>query len=145
MAQDQRTPVEEVRRLYEEAETRSARAMEQLVSRDSFGELLARLTENATALTRIGYDTMDLIVRNLRIAGRRDIVALGRQLARTEDKLEMLWQEVERLREEGVGQARPRSTRRANASGNSGSRSRSGRGSSAGSRSGSGSRRPRTK
>jgi hypothetical protein len=43
---------------------------------------------------------MDLIVRNMRIAGRRDVTNLGRQLARTEDKLELVLQEVERLREE---------------------------------------------
>jgi hypothetical protein len=48
------TPEQEVRRLYEEAETRVARASERVVSRDSFGELLAMVTENAVALTRIG-------------------------------------------------------------------------------------------
>ena len=110
MAQERPTPVEEVRRLYEEAETRTARAAEQLVSRDSFGELLARVTENTMALTRMGYDTMDLVVRNLRIAGRQDLVRLGRQLARTEDKLERVLQEVEQLRDELAAQAKPRSS-----------------------------------
>jgi 5'-deoxynucleotidase YfbR-like HD superfamily hydrolase len=93
------TPEEEVRRLYEEAETRTAKAMEQLVSRESFGELLARMTENTLALVNIGNDVFDLIVRNLRIAGRRDITALAKQLARTEDKLELVLQEVERLQD----------------------------------------------
>jgi hypothetical protein len=37
------------------------------------------------------------VVRNLRIASRRDVANLARQLARTEDKLELLLQEVERL------------------------------------------------
>ena len=92
-------PTEDVRRLYEEAETQTAHAMEQLVERDAFGELLARVTENVLAVTRIGNDTADLVVRNLRLAGRRDITPLARQLARTEDKLELVLQEVERLRE----------------------------------------------
>src|SRR6266536_4870775 len=93
-------PGEEAQRVYEEVETRTARAMEALVGRDSFGELLARVTENAMALTRIGFDAFDLTIRNLRLAGRRDIVELGRQLARTEDKLESVLQEVERLRDD---------------------------------------------
>jgi 5'-deoxynucleotidase YfbR-like HD superfamily hydrolase len=84
----------------EEMEARTAKAAERLVSRDSFGELLARTTENAMAMTKIGFDAMDLVVRNLRLAGRRDVTNLGRQLARTEDKLEMVLQEVERLRQE---------------------------------------------
>ena len=93
-------PTEEVRRLYEDAEKRTASAMEELVKRDAFGELLARATETVLALTRIGNDAADLVVRNLRLAGRRDITSLGRQLARTEDKLEQVLQEVERLQEQ---------------------------------------------
>ena len=93
-------PTEEVRRLYEDAENRTAAAMEELVKRDAFGELLGRATENILALTRIGNDVADLVVRNLRLAGRRDITQLGRQLARTEDKLEQVLQEVERLQEQ---------------------------------------------
>jgi hypothetical protein len=46
---------------------------------------------------------MDLALRNLRLAGRRDIVRLSRQLARTEDKLERVLQEVEALRAEVAG------------------------------------------
>jgi hypothetical protein len=90
-------PGDEVRRLYEDAEKRTAAAFEEVVKRDSFGELLARVTENTIAVVRIGNDVADLVVRNLRIAGRRDITALARQLARTEDKLELVLQEVERL------------------------------------------------
>ena len=74
--------------------------MEELVKKDAFGELLGRATENILALTRIGNDVADLVVRNLRLAGRRDITSLGRQLARTEDKLEQVLQEVERLQEQ---------------------------------------------
>ena len=103
------TPEEQVRSLYEQAESRTAEAMEELVGRNSFGELLARMTENAMALTKIGFDVMDLTVRNMRIAGRKDVANLGRQLARTEDKLEMVLQELERLREEVGSSARERS------------------------------------
>jgi len=62
--------------------------------------VLAMVTENVVALTRIGFDAMDLAWSNLRLAGRRDITRLGRQLGRTEDKLEQVLQELERLREQ---------------------------------------------
>jgi hypothetical protein len=107
------TPEQEVRRLYEEAETRVARSAERVVSRDSFGELLAMVTENAVALTRIGNEAMDLVLRNLRVASRQDINRLTRALGRTEDKLEQVLQEVEELRDElgssSNGTARSRS------------------------------------
>ena len=93
-------PTEDVRRLYEDAEKRTADAMEELVKKDAFGELLGRATENILAITRIGNDAADLVVRNLRLAGRRDITSLGHQLARTEDKLEQVLQEVERLQDQ---------------------------------------------
>jgi hypothetical protein len=98
MAEDRPTPEQEARRLYEEAESRVAKAAERVVSRDSFGELLAMATENVVALTRMSFDALDLVWSNLRLAGRRDITRLGRQLGRTEDKLELVLQEVERLR-----------------------------------------------
>ena len=125
MAEERSTPADEARRLYEEAETRTARAMEQLVARESFGELLARMTENVLAVTKLGNDAADLVVRNLRLAGRRDITGLARQLARTEDKLELVLQEVERLQaqlaerggENGAAPARaPAATRRSRSS-----------------------------
>ena len=100
MAEDRPTPEQEARRLYEEAESRVAKAAERVVSRDSFGELLAMATENVVAVTRMGFDAMDLVWSNLRLAGRRDITRLGRQLGRTEDKLEQVLQEVERLRDQ---------------------------------------------
>jgi uncharacterized membrane protein YgcG len=103
-------PQDQVRQLYEDAEKRTAAAMEELVSREAFGELLARATENVMAVTKIGFDAMDTVVRNLRLAGRRDVARLGSQIARTEDKLELVLQEVERLRDElGTGQGRSRS------------------------------------
>jgi hypothetical protein len=94
------TPDQEVRRLYEEAESRVAKAAERVVSRDSFGELLALVTENVVAVTRIGNEAMDLVLRNLRIASRQDINRLTRALGRTEDKLEQVLQEIERLQEQ---------------------------------------------
>jgi hypothetical protein len=100
MAEDRPTAEQEARRLYEEAESRMAKAAERVVSRDSFGELLAMATENVVALTRMSFDALDLVWSNLRLAGRRDITRLGRQLGRTEDKLEQVLQEVERLRDQ---------------------------------------------
>ena len=100
MPEDRPTPDQEARRLYEETEARVAEAFERMVSRDSFGELLAMATENVVALTRIGFEAMDLVWSNLRLAGRRDIIRLARQLGRTEDKLEQVLQEVESLRED---------------------------------------------
>ena len=97
---DRPTPAEEARRLYDDAEARTTKAFDELVSRPSFGEVLARVTENMVALTRISNDAFDLVVRNLRLAGRQDLIRVGRQIARTEDKLEMVLQEVERLRAE---------------------------------------------
>jgi len=120
MADDRPTPEQELRRLYDDAETRMAKAAERVVGRESFGEVLAMLTENIVALTRIGYDAMDLVWSNLRIASKQDLLRLGRRLGRTEDKLELVLQEVERLRastearaaQDGDG-AQPRSRRRA--------------------------------
>jgi len=122
------TPEQEVRRLYEDAETRVAKAAERVVSRDSFGELLAMLTENVVALTRIGNEGMDLVLRNLRVASRQDINRLTRALGRTEDKLEQVLQEVEELRDELASPAKSNGTSRSRSGGNS-SRASSGSGS----------------
>jgi len=97
---DQSSQEERVQQALEDAEQRTAGAMEKVVQSNAFGELLARSTENVMGLTRIGFDTFDLVVRNLRIAGRKDVARLGTQLARTEDKLERVLQEVESLRDE---------------------------------------------
>jgi hypothetical protein len=107
VADDRPTPEQEARRLYEETEARVAKAAERVVSRDSFGELLAMATENVVALTRMSFDALDLVWSNLRLAGRRDITRLARQLGRTEDKLERVLQEVERLRDEVEREERP--------------------------------------
>jgi hypothetical protein len=114
------TPDQEVRRLYEEAESRVAKAAERVVSRDSFGELLAMMTENVVAITRIGNEAMDLVLRNLRLASRQDINRLTRALGRTEDKLEQVLQEVEELRDELSSSSNPNGTARSRAGGTSG-------------------------
>jgi len=93
------TPAEQVARLYEQAEAQAAKASESFVASQGFGWMLGRTAENVAALTKLGADTMDMVLRNLRLAGRRDIVRLARQLARNEDKLERVLQEVEALRD----------------------------------------------
>jgi hypothetical protein len=94
--------------LFKDSQAAFAAAAERIVRRDAFGELLARTTENVMALTKIAFDVADLIVRNLRLAGRADIDRLGHQLARTEDKLELVLQEIEALRAEaGAGPPPP--------------------------------------
>src|SRR3954465_2418064 len=127
------TPEQEVRRLYEEAETRVAKAAERVVSRDSFGELLAMAPQNVGALTRIGTAARDLVLRNLRVASRQDINRLTRALGRTEDKLEQVLQEVEGLRARIERAASARGSRApagGGGSSGSGTRRRSSRGSS---------------
>jgi hypothetical protein len=86
--------------LYERAESETARALEGMVATPSFGRLLGATAENIAALNRIGSDLADLVLRNLRVAGRADIVRLARQLHRTEDKLELVLQEIETLRDD---------------------------------------------
>ena len=93
-------PEAQVRELYEQAESHTAQAFEDLVFKPSFGVLLAHSAENVAAIARIGSDFGDLVLRNLRLAGRADVTRLARQLQRTEDKLERLLQEVEELRDE---------------------------------------------
>ncbi len=123
MSDEQRpSPAEQIKNLYEESESRTADAFEQLVKRDSFGEVLARMTENVIGVTKIATDTFDLILRNLRLAGRQDITRLARQLARAEDKLELVLQEVEALREQVDSQP----ARRSRSGSSSNGRSRSG-------------------
>jgi len=94
------TPEAQVHELYEQAESRTAQAFEELVSKPGFGVLLARSAENVAAMTRISSDIADLGLRNLRLAGRADVTRLARQLHRTEDKLERLLQQVELLHDE---------------------------------------------
>ena len=88
---------QQLRELYEQVDDAAARASEHLVGTEGFARLLGQLAENAAALTKLTNDGIDLMLRNLRLAGRRDVVRLARQLGRTEDKLERLLQEVEAI------------------------------------------------
>jgi hypothetical protein len=93
-------PEDQLRALYEQVESQTASALDELVTKPSFGRLLALSGENVAAMARIGSDTADLVLRNLRLAGRADLTRLAGQLHRTEDKLERVLQEVEALRDE---------------------------------------------
>jgi hypothetical protein len=93
-------PQAEVRRLYEAAEGELSRAAEKTVDTQGFASLLGLMTTNVAAVSRIATDVFDLTLRNLRLAGRRDMVRLGTQLNRTEDKLEHVLAELEDLRAE---------------------------------------------
>jgi hypothetical protein len=87
----------------ESFESEAAAGAERLVAGEGFAELLVYLTENALAMSRISAGVWDLAVRNLRIAGRADIDRLARQLASSEEKLELLLQAVEQIHDERVG------------------------------------------
>jgi hypothetical protein len=87
----------------ESFEGEATTGVERLVGGDAFAELLVQLAENAAGLSSISADFWDLVLRNLRLAGRADIDRLARQLATTEDKLERLLQAVESPAEESVG------------------------------------------
>lgn len=99
MADDQLTPAEQIARLYEQAESAAAKASERLVATGGFAALLGQMAENVAALTKLSAGVMDGTLHNLRVAGRRDVIRLERQLARTEDKLERLLQEIERVQD----------------------------------------------
>jgi hypothetical protein len=127
---DQSSQEERVQQALEDVERRSADAMEKVVHSNAFGELLARSTENVMGLTRIGFDTFDLVIRNLRLAGRKDVARLGAQLGRTEDKLERVLQEVESLRDELKRERSRNGSRSSSGSSNGRKRSSSSKGSS---------------
>jgi hypothetical protein len=96
---DTPSPAEETARLYGQAESEAARATERLVGSGGFVSLLGQFAENTAALSKLSNDALDLVLRNLRLVGRRDVIRLSRQLARTEDKLERVLQEVEAVRD----------------------------------------------
>lgn len=93
-------PIDAVKDAAESVEGRFARALEGLVARDGFGEVLALVAGNTAAIVKRGSDSADQMIRAMRLAGRRDVVDLSRQLARTEDKLERVLQEVEALQDQ---------------------------------------------
>ena len=96
---DAESPAEQAARLYEQVESEAARVTERLVGSGGFASLLGQFAENAAALTKLSNDALDLVLRNLRLVGRRDVIRLSRQLARTEDKLERVLQEIEAVRD----------------------------------------------
>lgn len=91
---------EQFRKILDDFLSTAAPALEDVVNTKAYGEMLGQTMGNLVALNRINNDFMDLTIRNLRIAGRADVVALHRQLARNEDKLEMVLEIVERIEEE---------------------------------------------
>lgn len=86
-----------LRRLLAEAESGIAGELERLVHGRGFASLLGQTAENAVALTTLNAQLWDLVLRNLRLAGRGDIHRLGRRLNHIDDKLEVILQELERL------------------------------------------------
>lgn len=82
--------------------------LEEVVNSKAFGSMVAQAAGNLVALQRIGNDVSDLVLRNARIAGRADVTSLHRQLARTEDKLEVVLETVERLEDELADERRRR-------------------------------------
>jgi hypothetical protein len=88
-----------LRELLERFEGHVAEGFERLVAGEGFAELLVGMTENTVAIWRMNADTWDLWWRALRLPARPDIDRLARQLARTEDKLELVLQAVERLQD----------------------------------------------
>jgi hypothetical protein len=88
-----------LRGLVEEFEGQLTQGMERFVGGEAFAELLVGMTENTVAVWRMSADVWDSVWRGLRLPGRSDIDRLARQLARTEDKLELLLQAVERLQD----------------------------------------------
>jgi len=107
------TPDDYTRALHEQVESEAASAFEELIAKPSFGRLLGMAAENAAAMARITADAADLVLRNLRIAGRADVTRLARQLHRTEDKLESVLQELEGLRDQvATTEKAPRNGRR---------------------------------
>jgi hypothetical protein len=93
------SPLNQLFALYEKAEARAAVLAEQAVGSNVFAELLATTATNAMALAGVANAVVDRGVRLTRVAARADVTGLARQLARTEDKLERLLQEVHELSE----------------------------------------------
>lgn len=107
------TRAEQIQQLYADAESKAGEAMEGLVASNGFAELLSLLTSNVVALVKVGGETADAVIRAARLAGRSDVARLSRQLARTEDKLELVLQELRALQaEEGAAQPVRRRTAR---------------------------------
>jgi hypothetical protein len=94
---DETTPLGQAYQAYERLEGQFSTALDKLVATNGFADLLATSATNVMALTRLANGTVDKVVRSTRLAARRDVTELARQLARTEAKLERLLQAVEEL------------------------------------------------
>ena len=120
------TSAERFRKGIDDLLAANAAGLEEVVNTKAFGDILAHLTGNLVAITRIGGDTLDLVIRNARLAGRADVAELGRQLARNEDKLEQVLALVEKLEDdlaEARGEAQAKSRQKSLPSGRTGKRS----------------------
>jgi hypothetical protein len=89
----------DVRGLMEQFEGQLSQGFERMVAGEGFAELLVGMTENTVAIWKISADSWDLVWRAVHLPARPDFDRLARQLARTEDKLELLLQAVERLQD----------------------------------------------
>ncbi len=94
------SPMEQIRRAYEETEQRTSQTMEEVVSSQGFAEMLSMMVGNAMSVSRISGNVLDDIVRRTHLAGRSDLAGVGRQIGRTEDKLELVLQRIESLESE---------------------------------------------
>lgn len=99
---------DQFRKLVDDFLSAASPGLEGVVDSKAYGELMGQVAGNVVAMNRINADAMDLMLRNLRIAGRADVVSLHRQLARTEDKLESVLEIVEQLESELAEQRRER-------------------------------------
>lgn len=97
---DETTPLTQAYQAYERLEGQLSVALDKLVTTNGFADLLATSATNVMAMTRLANGTIDKFVRSTRLAARRDVTELARQLARTEAKLERVLQVVEELQEQ---------------------------------------------
>ena len=65
------TTDDQLQRLYEDAEAQTAKAMEGLAGSGGFGSLLGQLAENTAALSKLGADGLDLMLRGRFARGPR--------------------------------------------------------------------------
>lgn len=103
LARDPVTPLGQLSALYEKVEAAAADFAEKAVGSNAFAELLATSVTNAMVLAGAVNAVVDRGIRATRLAGRADVTRLAAQLARTEDKLERLLQEVRVLTADPAG------------------------------------------
>ena len=69
--------------MYVQAETGAQNASERVARSAALASSLGQLAENVAAVTKVSNDALDLELRNLRLASRRDVTRLSSQLRRT--------------------------------------------------------------